>query len=121
MVRRLGVAGPDAAQDALQQAMVLQRAVDAGQERLAERAGDAPQEVVDTLRSWTDRFAQSVWERLRTNESLAEPPARAFRRLRLEMLDAEREVVVRVHRSGAVAAEVLDEVLARLDQEEAML
>ncbi len=121
VVRRLGVSGPDAAQDALQQAMVLQRAVDAGQERLVQRAGDAPPEVVETLRQWTDRFAQSVWERLRTNESLTEPPARAFRRLRLEMLDAEREVVVRVHRSGAVAAEVLGEVLARLDQEEAML
>lgn len=121
VVRRLALPGPDRAQEALQQALVLQRAVDAGQQRLHQAAGDAPREVVEALQGWTDRFAQSVWERLRTNDSLAEPPARAFRRLRLEMLDAEREVVSRVHQSGAVASEVLSEVLARLDQEEAML
>ncbi|MFZ0161708.1 MAG: cation:proton antiporter, partial [Kineosporiaceae bacterium] len=121
LVRRLGVRGPDPAQEALQQALVLQRAVDAGQARLAATAGPAPREVVESLQAWTDRFAQAVWERLGTNASLAEPPARAFRRLRVEMLDAERAVVVAVHRSGVVAAEVLEAVLERLDQEEAML
>ncbi len=121
LVRRLGVRGPDPAQEALQRALVLQRAVDAGQARLEAMAGQAPREVVEALRGWTDRFAQAVWEQLGTNAELAEPPARAFRRLRVEMLDAERAVVVAVHRSGAVAAEVLEAVLERLDQEEAML
>jgi CPA1 family monovalent cation:H+ antiporter len=37
------------------------------------------------------------------------------------MLDAERRVVVDVHRSGVVPAEVLEAVLERLDAEEAML
>ncbi len=121
LVRRLRVPGPDPAQEALQRALVLQRAVDAGQARLDAAAEGAPREVVEALRSWTDRFSQAVWEQLGTNAELAEPPARAFRRLRVEMLDAERAVVVAVHRSGAVAAEVLEAVLERLDQEEAML
>jgi CPA1 family monovalent cation:H+ antiporter len=42
-------------------------------------------------------------------------------RLRVAMLQAERQVVVDVHRSGSVPAEVLEGVMERLDQEEAML
>ncbi len=121
VVRRLGVPGPDHAYEALQQALVLQRAVDAGRARLDQKAGAAPPTVVAALHSWSERLANAVWERLGTSDTGVEPPARAFRRLRVEMLDAEREVVARVHASGAVAAEVLESVLERLDQEEAML
>jgi CPA1 family monovalent cation:H+ antiporter len=129
LVRALGVRGPDPAQDALQQALVLQRAVDAGRERLvaeaarqAERDGrPAPVDVVASLAGWGERIAHSVWERLATSDPGAETPSHAFRRLRVAMLDAERRVVVDVHRSGRVAPEVLEEVMERLDAEEAML
>jgi CPA1 family monovalent cation:H+ antiporter len=122
IVRLLKVEGPDRAQDALQQALVLQRAVDAGRDRLEQDArDDIPDDVVDSLRSWSERIAHSVWERLGTSDGREETPTRAFRRLRVAMLRAERQVVVDVHRSGKVPAEVLEGVMERLDQEEAML
>ena len=122
LVRLLRVEGPDRAQDALQQALVLQRAVDAGRERLEKDAtDDTPHDVLDSLRSWSERIAHSVWERLGTSDGREETPTRTFRRLRVAMLRAERQVVVDVHRSGKVPAEVLEGVMERLDQEEAML
>lgn len=122
VVRLLKVPGPDPAQDALTQALVMQRAVDAGQARLDELARDgAPTEVVTSLRSWGERVAHSVWERLGRSRPDEETPAGTFRRLRVAMLEAEREVVVTVHRSGKAPAEVLEHVMERLDQEEALL
>jgi monovalent cation/hydrogen antiporter len=122
LVRLLNVPGPDPAQDALQQALVLQRAVDAGMHRLDQEADDdTPKDIVEDLRSWSERVAHSVWERLGTSDGRSETPSRAFRRLRVAMLQAERGKVVDVYRSGKVPAEVLDGVLERLDQEEAML
>jgi CPA1 family monovalent cation:H+ antiporter len=122
VVRLLGVRGPDQAQDALQQALVMQRAVEAGQARLDEAAGpDAPADVVTSLRSWGERVAHSVWERLARSRPDEETPVAAFRRLRVAMLEAEREVVVAVHRSGKVPADILEGVMERLDQEEALL
>ncbi len=122
LVRRLGVRGPDPAQDALQKALVLQKAVDAGQRRLDEMAdASAPKELVEALRGWSERIAYASWERLGTSGSGGETPSAAFRRLRVGMLEAERQVVVRVYRSGKVAGEVLEDVMQQLDQEEAML
>jgi CPA1 family monovalent cation:H+ antiporter len=129
LVRLLRIDGPDPAQDALQQALVLQRAVDAGRSRLlveAEReyrdtGRSAPTEVIQTLTGWGERIAHAVWERLAMSDPDAETPSRAFRRLRVAMLDAERQVVVDVRRSGVVASEVLETVMERLDTEEAML
>ena len=121
LVRLLKVAGPDPGQDTLQQALVLQRAVHAGRQRLREEAGQAPADVVRELEAWGERLAHAVWERLRTSDAMVEPPARAFRRLRVAMLAAERDVVVEVNRSGRVAPDVLEAVMERLDQEEAML
>jgi CPA1 family monovalent cation:H+ antiporter len=121
LVRRLDQPGPDPAQDALDQAIVLQRASDAGLARLDEiaRDGDSP-ETVESLRVWAAREADAGWERLGSNQR-GETPAATFRRLRTEMLRAERELMVHVQRAGKVAAEVVDGLLQRLDQEEAMM
>jgi Na+/H+ antiporter len=122
VVRWLKVEGPDRAQDALQQALVLQKAVEAGRERLEKDiTDDTPKDVVENLRGWSERIAHSVWERLGTSDGREETPTRTFRRLRVDMLRAERQVVTDVHRSGKVPAEVLEGVMERLDQEEAML
>lgn len=121
LVRLLGVRGPDQAQDALQQALVLQRAVEAGRHRLDDVRGEAPAEIVTSLKAWGERLAHAAWERLGRSRPHEETPAQAFRRLRVSMLAAERDVVVQVHRSGKVAADVLEGVLERLDQEEALL
>jgi CPA1 family monovalent cation:H+ antiporter len=79
------------------------------------------EETVDYLRGWGQRRAQAAWERLGVTDENRETPAVTFRRLRVEMLAAERRVVVDVRRSGAVAHEVAEQVLHRLDQEEALL
>jgi CPA1 family monovalent cation:H+ antiporter len=129
VVRLLRVSGPDPAQDALQQALVLQRAVDAGRTRLLEEARRGEEEtgrppspvVVKSLSRWGEQIAHAVWERLAMSDPGAETPSSTFRRLRVAMLEAERQVVVDVHRAGTVPAEVLEEVLERLDTEEAML
>lgn len=122
LVRRLGVRGPDPAQDALQKALVMQKAVDAGHRTLDEQAGpDVPRDLVEGLRGWSERIAHVMWERLSTSGSGGETPSTAFKRLRTAMLASEREVLVEVHRSGKVDSEVLEEVMEQLDQEEAML
>lgn len=119
LVRRLRVRGPDPAEDALQQALVLQHAVDAGRRRLEELALGAPRDVVANLDLWSERLAHASWERL--GGTRGETSTAAFRRLRLEMLTAERAVVVEAHRSGRVPGDVLEGALERLDLEEAMI
>ena len=51
----------------------------------------------------------------------AETPTAAFRRLRQEMVRAERDVFVRMRNEGALDDEVMREVVRELDLEEAML
>ena len=122
VARRLRVRGPDPAQDALDQAVVLERAAHAGLARLEEaKRDDDPETAVASLRDWGERLAHAGWERLGPAQQRKETPAEAWRRLRLVMLAAERGVVVEMRRTGEVPPDVLDGVLERLDQEEAML
>jgi monovalent cation/hydrogen antiporter len=123
LVRRLGVRGPDPAQDALQQALVTQRAVQAGLDRLDELVEETHDQagVADRLRSWSTRLAEAGWERLGRTDPGRETPAAQFRRLRVGMLEAERRTLVEVRRSGAVPHDVVSGVLERIDDEEAML
>ncbi|GLY28022.1 Na+/H+ antiporter [Kineosporia sp. NBRC 101731] len=122
MVRRLRVVGPDPAQDALQEALLQQQAAHAGLDRLAtsKRSGDAP-DVVEGLQSWGERVANAAWERLGSTDAERETPAAAFHRLRVNMLEAEREVVAAVRSDGSVPHDLVERVLERIDQEEAML
>jgi Na+/H+ antiporter len=122
LVRLLRVEGPDPAQDALQEALVQQRSAQAGLERLgeAQRATDPP-DVVGSLQDWGERVANAAWERLGSTNALRETPASAFQRLRLAMLEAERQVVAEVRRDGSVPSDLVERVLERIDQEEAML
>ena len=122
LVKVLKVDGPDPAQDALQEALVQQRAARAGLERLAEaqRKSDPP-EVVASLETWGERVANAAWERLGAITAERETPAAAFHRLRVSMLEAERKVVADIQRSGSLPHDLAEKVLERLDQEEAML
>ena len=123
LVRWLRVQGPDPVQDALQEALIQQRAVRAGLERLEERTTDGdPPDVVDGLRNWGERVANAAWERLGSNSGgNRETPAAAFQRLRTGMLEAERTVVADIRRGGSVAPDIASRVLERIDEEEAML
>jgi monovalent cation/hydrogen antiporter len=122
LVKTLHVEGPDDAQDALQVALIQQRAAHAGLDRLKEvkTADDAP-DVVGSLKDWGDRVANAAWERLGRADADRETPASTFQRLRVAMLEAERRVVAGIRKDGSVPHELVERVLERIDQEEAML
>ena len=122
VIRRLALPGPSRTEDALQEASVQQQAVAAAQKRLEEvLAGDdsVPPSVVERLRDKAELRALFAWERLGSRDR--EPPSAAFRRLRREMLDAEREVFVRARNEGRLDQETFMQVLRELDTEEALL
>jgi monovalent cation/hydrogen antiporter len=119
LVRRLGLAGPDPREDALAEAATYQRAATAGIRRLdGLLTGEDPEDVVEQLRSRSLERANTVWERLGSQD---ETPSQAYARLRIEMLRAERDEVLRVRRRGGVPHEVIERVLASLDIEETVL
>ncbi|HWR47388.1 MAG TPA: hypothetical protein VN327_07230 [Pseudonocardiaceae bacterium] len=74
------------------------------------------------LRKAAELRSHSVWERLgRPETELGEAPSVIYRRLRLEMLAAERETLVTLRDAGRINDEVLSRTLHDLDLEEAML
>ncbi|MEV3960161.1 Na+/H+ antiporter [Nocardia sp. NPDC050193] len=122
LVRRLRLRGPSRAEDALQKANLLTQAANAGLAALDTAIGpDTPEEVVRSLRDRVTWRTNAAWERLGRPESELATPTAEYRRLRLEMLRAERETVLRVRDSGGVDYEILQHVLARLDLEESMI
>ena len=122
LVRRLRLPGPDPAEDALQEAAVLQgahRAAEAELDRLI--TPDDSQEVIALLRQRGESRAQAAWERLGRPETEYETPSEAYRRLRIAMLDAERSHILKVRDDGLVADEVLQRAQIQLDIEESIL
>ncbi|MGW6275921.1 Na+/H+ antiporter [Kribbella sp. NPDC055071] len=122
LVRRLRLPGPDPAEDALQEAAVLQGAHRAAEEKLQELVtSNDPPEVVALLRQRGESRAQAAWERLGRPESVYETPSEAYRRLRIAMLEAERGHILKVRDAGLVADEVLQRAQNSLDIEESIL
>jgi CPA1 family monovalent cation:H+ antiporter len=122
LVRLLGLRGPDLHEDALNQASLMQLATTAGIERLQEVRSDGdPPEVLAMLKRRTQERGLAAWERLGRPESEEQTPSQRYARLRLSMLEAERDKVLQLRRSGEYAHEVLSEVLEQLDVEESML
>ncbi|QGN35170.1 cation:proton antiporter [Microlunatus sp. Gsoil 973] len=121
LARRLGLRGPDAREDALQAASVLQSSSRAALEKLEEirRPTDA-ETTIDQLRERISRRTNEMWEHLGT-ESDVETPAEEYRRLRLQTIEAEREEVLQIRAMGQIDHEVIDDVLYTLDVEESML
>ena len=121
LVRRLGLPGPDATEDALEEAALLSRATRAGLARLEELRGEVrDQSVLDRLEERARSRADAAWERLGSAGN-DETPSEAYRRVRQEMLHAERAVVLEARASGKVDDEILRDVLALLDTEESLL
>jgi monovalent cation/hydrogen antiporter len=122
LIRMLRLRGPSRAEDALQSANLLQQATTAGLAALeTEIAPETPPEIVMALRDRVTRRANTAWEQLGRSESLRITPSGEYRRLRLAMLRAERETVLKVRDSGAVDHEVLEYVMAQLDMEESII
>jgi CPA1 family monovalent cation:H+ antiporter len=105
--------------DALAEAGVQHSASRAAQQRLAALADGAPEHVVAHLRSLTQRRSNTAWERL--GSAASETPGRAYVRLRVAMLDAEREVFRLARDEGRISEEVLRRAQREMDLEESML
>ncbi|WP_433580423.1 Na+/H+ antiporter [Nocardia brasiliensis] len=122
LVRLIRLRGPSRAEDALRKASLLQQATSAGLAALDDATTpDTPPGVVQQLRDRVAWKANAAWERLGRAESESVTPTAEYRRLRLAMLAAERETVLRVRDSGSLDYEILQHVLARLDLEESMI
>ncbi|MEV0355116.1 Na+/H+ antiporter [Nocardia sp. NPDC050697] len=122
VVRALKLRGPSRAEDALQKANLLQQAAAAGSAELDRRVTpETPEEVVRALRERLTFRTNAAWERLGRAESELATPTAEYRRLRLAMLGAERETVLRARDDGALDYEILQAVMARLDLEESII
>lgn len=123
VIRKLGLRDRQAHEDALAEAAAQHAAARAALVRLEELAqSSTPQEVSDRLRAWAEHRSLGAWERLgRPPEEHGESPTAAFRRLRREMLAAERDTFIRLRDEGRLDDEVLRQVLRELDLEEALL
>lgn len=121
LARLLRLGGPDAREDAVEEALILQRANAAGirTARRAARAGD--EEALADLAADLERRTNGVWERLGRPDSDLEPPAVTLRRLRLAALKGQRAEVLRIRDGGKAEQSVVADVLGQLDLEEALL
>ncbi|GIH27374.1 Na+/H+ antiporter [Acrocarpospora phusangensis] len=129
LIRKLGVSNEqERFQDDLTEAAAQQAAAAAGLARLEELVAEegvleVHQQVVDQLRTRSERAALQAWERLGggTGPEGEETPATVYRRLRREMLAAERQVFIRLRDQRRIDDEVLRRVMADMDFEEATL
>jgi Na+/H+ antiporter len=121
VIRRLGIQPPDPRLDDLQKASAQDRATAAALARLDEvaAADDLPDAVVDRLRRLAEIRTEIAWERL--GDVDAEAPSAAYRRVRREMITAERQVLVDLRDKGELDEEVLRQVQLELDLEETLL
>jgi monovalent cation/hydrogen antiporter len=131
LVRKLGVQGNEAHTDVVRAAAAQTRAANAAAKRLDElieeqresgQPSDVHERAAKVLRRWNTRRGDAAWEQLgRAEDDIGESPATAFRRLRLEMLAAEREVLIAERDEERIDDEVLRSLLHGLDLEEATL
>ena len=126
VIRRLGVVGREDYTDRLAEANAQYRAVRAGLERLdqllAEETTPPHEDIVDKLRTNAEHRSNGAWERISGSTTNAdESPTAFYRRLRAEMIRAERDEFVRLRDSGELDDEVLRAVVRDLDLEEVQL
>ncbi len=120
LTRRLGVRGPDPREDALQEAMVTQRSINAGMDALKNAAEPGDEELVKRLKATAKQRIDLAWERLGQDDR-NETRGRAYRRLRLAGMAGEREKLLEIRDRGFADHEVLSSLLSELDVEEATL
>ncbi len=120
VVRRLGLAAADPAEDVLYEAELLQRSTRAGMdrlERMEHQEGDEP--IVQALLERAQARANSAWEHL--GDPTAKTPSQRHAELLLEQLRAQREEVLRIRDAGETPHDVVQRVLATMDVEEALV
>jgi len=100
LARKLDVRGPDPREDALQEATLLQASVSAGLAELAHTDPDLDPSIREGLRARAQQRADIAWERIGRTASDAETPTETWRRLRVQMLQAERAAVLEIRDAG---------------------
>jgi len=131
LIRRLGVRTDQDRADAMAAAAAQDKAALAAADRLDEvlassEPSPASERAAEALRIWNTRRRNAARERLRqlgpdADADSDETAASAFRRLRLEMLAAERAALVAERDLGRIDDQVLRSLLHGLDLEEATL
>jgi NhaP-type Na+/H+ or K+/H+ antiporter len=128
LIRRLGVGSErerydDQVAEAAAQHAAARAALDRLEELSAGEASAVADEIVQRLRGHAEQRQLTAWERLGggTGPAGEEVPSATYRRLRREMLAAERAVFVRLRDERRIDDEVLRRVLHELDLEEVML
>jgi monovalent cation/hydrogen antiporter len=122
LVRRLRLPRPDPAQDALQEAAVLNDMTRVALAKLEEIRGPGdPPEVVERVRDRLQNRVDSAWEQLGRQGALEEAPSDAYLRLRVQLLEVERAQCLKARDNGTADDVVLRRVLEMLDIEESML
>jgi Na+/H+ antiporter len=128
LIRRLGIGSEreryaDQVAEAAAQHAAARAALDRLEELAAQPASDVTDEIVQRLRGHAEQRQLSAWERLGggTGPEGEEVPSATYRRLRREMLTAERAVFVRFRDERRIDDDVLRRVLHELDLEEVML
>jgi CPA1 family monovalent cation:H+ antiporter len=120
LTRRLGVRGPDPREDALQEAMVTQRSINAGIDALKAAAEPGDEEMVKRMKLAAKQRIDLAWERL-GQDDCNETRGRAYRRLRMAGMTGERTKLLEIRDRGFADHEVLSSLLVELDVEEATL
>lgn len=118
LARALDISGPDPREEALQEAILYQRAARAGLQAAQQAAQDGDAATLDRIEHTVTLRSNQAWERLGRTDTDAETPSDAYRRLRLAALEGEREEVLRTRDAGEVDHEVVTRVLGGLDAEE---
>ncbi|MDL4777827.1 MULTISPECIES: Na+/H+ antiporter [Thermomonosporaceae] len=126
LIRALGIGSArERYTDTVAEAGAQHAAAQAALDRLEEvsAAETLDEDVVQRLRGLAEHRQLRAWERLGggTGPEGEEVPSATYRRLRREMLAAERRVFVRMRDERRIDDEVLDRVLHELDLEEAAL
>jgi len=88
-------------------------------DELLAAEGELPAGVAERLRDKTEQRRLRAWERLGGQDE--ETPSVAFRRLRLEVLQTERNSLVKMRNEGRINDEVLRVLQEDLDLEESLL
>ncbi|MFC8659186.1 Na+/H+ antiporter [Streptomyces parvus] len=124
LVRVLKLPHPDPQTVTLIEAQAQSEASEAAEARLRELLDDPhnslPPPLADRLRTVLERRRNAVWERLGAADPVTgESADDTYRRLSREMIEAEREVFVRLRDERRIDDEMMRTLLRRLDLEEA--
>ena len=128
LIRLLQISGVDEAADQRQLASLLDDLSFHGLAILDDPASvvdgvtEVDPEIIERVRQASYLRAEAAWERSRSGDlPLEATPHRLFRRLRLAVVDAEREHLLELRRQGVYPPRIEDRAQALLDLEETRL